>query len=216
MLFCLQQLLVVDIPAEYLFLFGLQLLQEQIFLIFVDGFEELAGVVRVVGDQQVEKGRELHCFYLVNVVNIGLYDGYRLLVAAFYALESHPVLRVKVSVVGVGLKLLEVEGGYLQVSVEALGNAGHLRVAVPVELFARRHYHEKQSEFLGLMYRKSHNRMRYLQVGQHLVDLRHAQPVDLLGKQLKIIIAEEALAAKIRVFLCNLKSSLQKGFYVGL
>lgn len=47
-------------------------------------------------------------------------------------------------------------------SVEALGNAGHLGVAVPVEFFIGRHYHKEKSEFLGLMDRKSHNRMRYL------------------------------------------------------
>lgn len=51
MLFCLQQLLVVDVPPQDLLLFGLQLLQEQVFLIFVDGLEELAGVVRVVRHQ---------------------------------------------------------------------------------------------------------------------------------------------------------------------
>lgn len=131
-------------------------------------------------------------------------------------MESHPVLGVKVRVVGVRLKLLQVEGGDLEVSVEALGNAGHLGVAVPVELFAGRHYHKEKSEFLGLMDRKGHNRMRYLQVGEHLVDLWHAQPVDLLGKQLEIVVAEEALAAEIGVFLCNLKRSLQKGLYVGI
>ena len=70
----------------------------------------MARVVRVVGDQQVEKGRELHCFYLMHVVNIGLDDGYGLLIAVFYVLESHPVLGVEMGVVGVGLKLLEIEG----------------------------------------------------------------------------------------------------------
>lgn len=93
--------------------------------------------------------------------------------------------------------------------MEALGNAGHLGMAVPIEFFIGRHYHKKKSEFLGLMDRKSHNRMRYLQVAQHLVDLWHTQSVDLLGKQLKIIVAEETLAPEIGVFLCNLKGSLQ-------
>lgn len=46
----------------------------------------------------------------MHIVNIGLDDGYGLLVAVFYALESHPVLGVQVSVVGVGLKLLQIEG----------------------------------------------------------------------------------------------------------
>ena len=101
-------------------------------------------------------------------------------------------------------------------SVEALGNAGHLGMAVPVEFFIGRHYHKKKSEFLGLMDRKGDNRMRYLQVAQHLVDFWRSQSIDFLGKQLKIIIAEETLAPEIRVFLCNLEGRLQKGFYVGI
>lgn len=46
----------------------------------------------------------------MHVVNIGLDDGYGLLIAVFYVLESHPVLGVQMGVVGVGLKLLEIEG----------------------------------------------------------------------------------------------------------
>lgn len=94
-------------------------------------------------------------------------------------------------------------------SVEALGNASHLGVAVPIEFLIGGHYHKKKSEFLGLMDGKCDNRVRYLQVAQHLVDLWHTQSIDVLGEQLKIVIGEETLTTKIGVFLCNLKRILQ-------
>lgn len=62
---------------------------------------------------------------------------------------AEPILRVGLNVGAHVLEEVVVESGDVYLSVDAFGDAGHLGMAVPVELETVGHEHEEQCE-LGL------------------------------------------------------------------
>jgi hypothetical protein len=106
----------------------------------------------------------------MDVVGGGLDNGDCFFIFTFDVLQPHLIFRVKESVVAVRLKLMKIDCGYPQSSMEAFGNAAHLGVAVPIELFIGRHNHKEKSVVFGFMNGKGDYCMRYFQISEDGVD----------------------------------------------
>lgn len=110
--------------------------------------EEIAEVLGVVGHQQVEEGGEFVGVDLVEVEGLGVDGGDVDWVLGGYVFDSHFIFGVDVVAVE-GLDVVVVHGGDGEAAVDALAEAGHLGVVVPVEHLPLGHYHEEEGE-LGL------------------------------------------------------------------
>lgn len=98
---------------------------------------------------------------------------------------------------------MEVERGDVELPVDALGDAGHLGVAVPVELLTIGHQHKEKREFRLHLDRQSNDGIRLPQSHHNLIELRHFDLAHLLDEEVIVLRMPKGLGLKIIIFVGN-------------
>lgn len=195
----LDQLPQVHVPPINYLRWLVELSQIDLVLCLLDSVEELAGVVGVVGGQQVEEGRHLKSFDFVDVEGVGFDDRDVVGLVVSKVLGSDVVFGVN-ELLGSNLfETVVVDGRYLEVSVDALGDAGHLGVVVPVELLSRRDNYEEQGKFFLAFDRESNDAGGYLDFSHDFVELGEPDLVDFRTEKLEVVRFPEGFAVIIVV-----------------
>lgn len=179
MLLPLDQLFQVDVPPiNYLWRLA-QFLQEDLVLVFLDGCQKLASVIRIIWSQEIEECWHLKGFNLMDVKGMRLdyWD-----VIGFIVLEvfrSDVVFWVDELLRTNCFQTMVVNSWYFKMPVDALWNPCHFGVVVPVELLPRRDNHEEKSKLFLSLDRQSYNTRRSLYFCQDFIQLRQLHLVDL-------------------------------------
>lgn len=152
----IQEFFVICVPSHD-FLIILYLLQKDAVFILPDRFEKLASIVGVVGEQQVEKGWELHWLNFVYVEGVGKNDRDSICFSMFQSMLSDTMFGVKWCCIIERFQKRSIQARYSQFTMATFWYSAHERMGMPIKFMPLGNYNKKKSKSIGLEDRKSYN-----------------------------------------------------------
>lgn len=99
------------------------------------------------------------------------------------------------------LQKVIIDDRYLEIAVNALREAGHFGVVVPVELLALGNDDEEQGEQFLTLNGQGDDAMRGFDLHEHFVEFRHSDLFDFCLQEFKVVGLAESGGGIIRMFV---------------